>query len=65
MPIKISTQGCKMIEPGKTNIYWTKIKLHSAANHVIYLVIFHWVVGSLYLNLLIILYYINFTTRAM
>ena len=36
---------------------WTKIKLRSAANHAIYLVIFHWVVGSLYLN-----WYINFTT---
>ena len=39
-----------MTEPGMINIYWTKIKLRSAANQAIYLVIFHWVVGSLYLN---------------
>ena len=30
------------------NIYWTKIKLRASANQTIYLVIFHWVVGSLY-----------------
>ena len=46
-----------MIEPEMMNIYWTKIKLYAVANQAIYLVIFHWVVGSLYLNL-----YINFTT---
>ena len=34
----------------------TKIKLPAAANHAIYLVIFHWVVGSLYL-----IEYIHFT----
>ena len=35
-----------------TNIYWTKIKLRAAANQaiLIHLLIFHWVVGSLYLN---------------
>ena len=49
-----------MIEPDMTNIYWTKFKLRAAANQAIYLVIFHWVVGSLYQN-----WYINFTTRAM
>ena len=27
VPINISTQGCKMTEPGMMNIYWTKIKL--------------------------------------
>ena len=26
----ISTQGCKMTEPGVMNIYWTKIKLRAA-----------------------------------
>ena len=41
-----------MLEPGMMNIYWTKIKLHTAAKQAIYLVIFHWVVGYLYLNLL-------------
>ena len=35
---------------GMMNIYWTKIKLRAAANQAIYLVIFHQVVGSLYLN---------------
>ena len=58
MPINISTQGCKMAEPGMMNIYWTKIKLRAAANQGIYVVIFHEVVGSLYLI-------INFTTRPM
>ena len=43
-----------------TNIYSTNIKLCAAANQAIYLVIFHWVVGSLYLN-----WYINFTTKLM
>ena len=47
-----------MIVPDMANINWTKIKLCDAANEAIYLVIFHWVVGSLYLN-----WYINFTTR--
>ena len=47
-----------MIEPDMTNIYWTKMKWCAAANQAIYLVIFHWVVGSLYLN-----WYINCTTR--
>ena len=37
MPINISTQGCKMTEPGMMNIYWTKIKLWAAANQAIYL----------------------------
>ena len=32
------------------NIYWTKIKLRTAAKQAIYLVIFHWVVGRLYMN---------------
>ena len=41
MPINISTQGCKMTEPGMMSIYWTKIKLRAAANQAIYLVIFH------------------------
>ena len=41
------------------NIYWTKIKLYAAANQAIYLGIFYWVVGSLYLN-----WYINITTRS-
>ena len=41
MPINISIQGCKMTEPGRMNIYWTKIKLRAAANQAIYLVIFH------------------------
>ena len=50
MPINISTQGCKMTEPGMMNISWTKIKLRAAANQAIYLMIIHWVVGSLYLN---------------
>ena len=36
------------------DIYWTKIKLRAAANTAIYLVIFHWVVGTLYLSLLIL-----------
>ena len=45
-----------MIEPDMTNICWTKIKLRVADNQAIYLVISHWVVGSLYLN-----WYINFT----
>ena len=49
-----------MIEPDMTNIYWTNIKLSAAADQAIYLVIFHWVVGSLSLN-----WYINFTTRPM
>ena len=49
-----------MIEPGIKNIYWTEIKLRAAANQTIYLVIFQWVVGSLYLN-----WSINFTTRPM
>ena len=40
------------------NIYWTKIMLRAAAKQAIYLMLFHWVVGSLYLN-----WYINFTTR--
>ena len=43
------------------NIYWTKIKkLRAAANQGIYLVIFQWVVGSLYLNCIL---FIQFTTR--
>ena len=50
VPTNISTQGCKIIEPSMMNIYWTKVKLHAAANQAIYLVIFHRVVGSLYLN---------------
>ena len=37
------------------NIYWTKTKLHAANNQAIYLVIFYWVVGTLYLSLLILL----------
>ena len=49
-----------MIEPDMTNIYWTKIKLRAAANQAIYLMIFHSVVGSLYLN-----WYINFTISLM
>ena len=40
MPINMWTQGCKMTEPGMMNIYWTKIKLRTAANQAIYLVIF-------------------------
>ena len=44
-----------MIEPGMMNIYWTKITLRAAANQAIYLAIFHWVVGTLYLSLLILL----------
>ena len=44
----ISIQGCKMTEPGMVNIYWSKIKLRAAAIQAIYLVIFHWVVRSLY-----------------
>ena len=36
------------------NIYCTKIKLRAAANQAIYLVIFRWVVGNLYLH-----WYIN------
>ena len=39
-----------MTEPGMMNIYWSKIKLRAAANQAMYLVIFHWIVGSLYLN---------------
>ena len=50
VPINISTQRCKMTEPGMMNMYWTKIKLRAAANQAIYLVIFHKVVRSLYLN---------------
>ena len=46
-----------MIKPGMMNIYRTKIKLRVAAIQAIYLVVFHWVAGSLYLNS-----YINFTT---
>ena len=41
MPINISTQGCKMTEPGMMNIYCTKIKLRAAVHQAIYLVIFH------------------------
>ena len=41
IPINISTQGCKVTDPGVMNIYWTKIKLRAAANQAIYLVIFH------------------------
>ena len=41
MPINISTQGCKITEPGMMNIYWTKVKLRGAANQAIYLVISH------------------------
>ena len=37
------------------NIYWTKVKLRAAANQPIYLVISHWVVGTLYLSLYILL----------
>ena len=44
--MNISTQGCKLTEPGMMNIYWTKIKLCTAANQAIYLVIFHRVVGQ-------------------
>ena len=40
-----------MTEPSMTNIYLTKIKLPAAANQTSYLVIFPWVVESLYLNL--------------
>ena len=40
MPINISTQGCKMTEPGMMNIYWTKMMLRAAANQAIYLVIY-------------------------
>ena len=47
-----------MTEPGMMNIYWTKIKGQAAPNQAIYLLIFHWVVGSVCLNS-----YINFTTR--
>ena len=39
-----------MIEPGMMSIYWTKIKLRASAKQRIYLVIFHWVVGILYLK---------------
>ena len=49
-----------MIEPGMMDIYWTEIKLRAAANQAIYLVIFHWEGGSLYLNS-----YITFTTTPM
>ena len=49
-----------MIEPGMMNIYWTKIKLRAAANQAIYLVIFYWIVGRLYMNS-----YINSTTKPM
>ena len=45
-----------MTETCMMNIYWNKIKLRAAANQTIYLVIFHYVVGSLYVI-------INFTTR--
>ena len=48
-----------MIEPDMMNIYWTKMKLCAAANQAIYLVILHWIDGSLYLN-----WYINFSNRA-
>ena len=41
MPINISTQGCKMTEPGMMNIYRTKIKLRAAANQAIYLMMFY------------------------
>jgi len=37
VPINISTLGCKLIETGMTNIYWTKIKLPTVANQAIYL----------------------------
>ena len=58
MPINISTQGCKITEPGMMNIYWTKSKVRAAAHRAIYLVSFHQVVGSL-------VFIINFTTRTM
>ena len=51
-----------MTEPGRMNIYWTNVKLRAVANQAIYLVIFHYVVGSLYLNSY---NFINFTTRPM
>ena len=41
VPIDIPTQGCKIIEHGIVNIYWTNIKLRAAANQAIYLVIFY------------------------
>ena len=44
-----------MTELGMMNIYRTKIKLRCAADQSIYLVIFYWVVGNLYLSLLILL----------
>ena len=37
-----------MTEHGMMNSYWTKIKLRAAAKQAI--VIFHWVVGNIYLN---------------
>jgi len=37
------------------DIYWTKINLRSAANRANYVVIFHWMVGTLYLSLYILL----------
>ena len=50
VPINISTQRWKMIEPDMTNIYWTKIKLRAAANQAIYLMIFHWVVSRKFIS---------------
>ena len=44
-----------MLEPCMMNIYWAKINLRAAANQAIYLVTFHWVVGTLYPSLLILL----------
>ena len=45
-----------MIEPDMINIYLTTVKLRAAAKQaIIYQVIFHWVVGTLYTSLLILL----------
>ena len=58
----MSAQGYSMIKPDMLNIllniYWTKTKLPAAANQAIYIVIFHWVVGTSYMSLLMLLLYL-------
>ena len=49
-----------MTEVGMMKIYWTKIKLWAAANQAIYLVIFHWVAGSLYHYISLAIYAFTF-----
>ena len=61
MPINISTQGCKMIEPGMMNIYWTKIKLRAATNQASDCPL----CSQMFISELVSFFFINFTTAPM